>query len=291
MRDTVVLGCDVGGTHMTSALVDLERESIIDKSLNRIHVNAHVGSKEVIEQWALCVEKSLNGYSVNNLKLALAVPGPFDYENGISMMSGQDKYQQLHGINVKNLLADRLGLLQENISFHNDAACFLQGEMHYGAGKGYKNAVGMTLGTGLGSAVYYKMQARDADLWNIKFLDDIAESYLSSRWFTKRYLEERGVQINNVKELIMKKDEVALVSSIFDEFGKNLALFIKNNMLSHKPEVIVLGGNISKSSSLFLASARAHLNHHLTDGALDVQILPATLGELSTIYGAVAKLG
>ena len=52
------------------------------------------------------------------------MPGPFDYEEGISYIAGNDKYEAFYGLNVKNMLADELKIKPSNILMKNDASCF-----------------------------------------------------------------------------------------------------------------------------------------------------------------------
>ncbi len=57
------------------------------------------------------------------------MPGPFDYEKGISFIKDQNKYESLYGLNVKEMMAERLGVSTDHIRLMNDAGCFLQGEV------------------------------------------------------------------------------------------------------------------------------------------------------------------
>src|SRR5688572_21060975 len=82
--------------------------------------------------------------------LGVAVPGPFDYERGISLV--RHKLLELHGVDLRSELAAALGFAPSSIRFLNDAAAFALGEWWVGAARGHRRAVGITLGTGLGSA-------------------------------------------------------------------------------------------------------------------------------------------
>ena len=65
----------------------------------------------------------------------------------------------------------------------NDASCFLKGEVFGGAAKGYNHVIGITLGTGLGSATFKNGVVYDGDLYYTPFKESTAEDYLSTRWF------------------------------------------------------------------------------------------------------------
>lgn len=96
--------------------------------------------------------------------IGIAMPGPFDYLTGICLMKNVNKYESLYGLNIKQELSDRLGIDVQNIVFRNDSEAFLAGEMRFGAGKGLKKGIGITLGTGLGTSIYQNGEAQDMAL-------------------------------------------------------------------------------------------------------------------------------
>ncbi len=165
MNKTIVVGCDIGGSHISTALVDLETKTLLIDTFERHPVNSHDAVASIIETWSECILSSCRKGGKQGISVGIAIPGPFDYEKGISLMKGQDKYEALYGVNVKELLAGRLGILPDQVKFLNDAASFLQGEMFAGAGTSFRKAVGITLGTGLGSALFLNGHAIDGNLW------------------------------------------------------------------------------------------------------------------------------
>ena len=165
----------------------------------------------------------------------------------------------------------------------NDAGCFLQGEVFGGAAQGAQSAIGITLGTGLGSARFHNNIASDADLWCMPFKNSIAEDYLSTRWFVKRYRELSGQHVNNVKELIKLKTEEPYRQMVFNEFGSNLALFFAEFIAASKPpEMIIIGGNIALTEQFFMPELQKNLHRMGTN----INIRIAKLGEAAPIFGA-----
>jgi glucokinase len=221
---------------------------------------------------------------VTDKKIGIAMPGPFDYEVGIALMKGQDKFDDLYGSNVKEMLAVSLDIDAANILLVNDAECFLRGEVFSGAAKDFNKSIGLTLGTGLGSSICDRGIIRDADLWCSLFKDGIAEDYLSTRWFIKQYKMLTGEQATDVKDIVERSASNPAVKQIFQEFGKNLALFLNDFIWKNKPEVVVIGGNIAKAWELFSASMNQHL---LTTPAMAV-IRKAVLGEEAQLIGAAS---
>jgi glucokinase len=251
MDNFLVLGADIGGSHITTALVDLGTKTVIEKSTVRTRVNAHGTAEDIISQWCEAMQQSAASLNVPIGNLGIAMPGPFDYEAGISLVKGLDKFDALYGMNVKELLAEKLNIPTSSIRMLNDAACFLQGEVFCGSAKGFDSAIGLTLGTGLGTSRYHHNLAEDANLWCMPFYETFAEDYISTRWFVRRFNELTGQPVKDVKALVDLADSNRAVRVIFDEFAQNLTEFLIRFIEIDKPDVIVLGGNISNAFALF----------------------------------------
>ncbi len=127
--------------------------------------------------------------------------------------------------------------------------------------------------------------AEDANLWKAPFKDSIAEDYISTRWFVKRYAEISGTTVKDVKELREALPGNPLVQQVFDEFGTNLGAFLATFVEMDKPEIIILGGNIANALPLFEKTLNAELAKH----KIELPIKCATLGEKSAIIGAASS--
>lgn len=285
MKDKIVLGIDIGGSHISAGLVNLETRSLMTETLLRKRVNAKGTIEEILGLWKTTIQAVIMEEPSFSGKKGIAIPGPFDYDNGISLMRNQEKYDALYGLNVKQLLAEQLQTQVESIRMMNDARCFLQGEVFAGVARGCKRALGLTLGTGLGSARYGSGVAEDADLWQSSFKQGIAEDYLSSRWFIQRFQELAGKEVEGVKDLVRQASEDRLAKQVFDEFGKNLAVFLHPLLLAEKPEVVVLGGNIARAFGLFASSLENTLEQLKVNSCIRV----SCLGEQATLIGAASS--
>jgi glucokinase len=275
MKDKVVLSVDIGGSHITTALVDMQRRTFLPGSIHREHIDSHAGASDIINGWSHVMKKSmLAGGMVHHI--GIAMPGPFDYEEGISFIKGLHKYEALYGLNVKELLAAQLGIDKADIRFMNDASCFLQGELFNGAVKGEKEVLGLTLGTGFGSSVAENGIAQEGTFWKTPFLDAAAEEYFSTRWFLRRYEELSGERITSVKELATMAQHSSYALTVFQEFGYNLAMFLLEQQPI--PSLIVLGGNIAQAFNLF----RSNLQYHMKD----TRFVVSELGEEAILLGA-----
>ena len=279
---SIVIGADIGGSHITAAQVDLTAKQLIASSLVRLHVDSMAAAQEVIDEWAKCIKQAMQHGRFK--KICLAMPGPFDYSAGICLISNQHKYPMLYGLNVKDMLALSLEIAAGDIYINNDAACFLQGEVFCGSVIGCQQVVSVTLGTGLGTAVYENGSARSADLWNMPFNDGIAEDYLSTRWFVKRYAAISGSSISGVKELAGLAMHDEWVRALFNEFGNNLAAFLNGFIASTGAKAVVIGGNIAQSFPLFKDTLLAGVGSRFGD----VIITTSVLGETAALIGAAS---
>lgn len=284
MKDAIVLGIDIGGSHLTAALVDEATRKFVPDSYLRVRVNSKGTAEEILDIWTKAIDDTFQAHPVKSKRIGIAMPGPFDYANGISLIRGLDKYEALYKLNVKEILSKRLSIPETSILMMNDAACFLRGEVYYGAARGYQDVIGITLGTGTGSAMHHHGITHDANLGPAPFMDSIADEYFSTRWFVKRYSELTGNTVKDVKTLADLHGSDEQVKNIFKEFVKNLVVFLEGFVRAEKPQVIVMGGNIAQCSSLFMEDLTAQLAAR----NITVPIVRAELGEEAAILGAAS---
>ncbi len=279
-----VIGIDIGGSHITAGAVDLKSRKLLQDSLVRRHVNSKGSSAEILDTWAEVIEQLFLEYPSIQKKIGIAMPGPFDYKEGICLIQGVDKFESLFNLNIKKLLAEKLQTGSENILMMNDASCFLKGEVFGGAAVGCDNVIGVTLGTGLGSARFHNGEIFEGDLYYAPFKDGMAEDYASNRWFLKRYTEVTGNVAKNVKELSEKITEEPGIQKLFVEFGKNLGEVLYRYAQKHTCETIIIGGNIANAWELFVSETKNILNKL----PKKVTIKKALLGEESALIGAAS---
>jgi len=280
MNNNKVVGIDIGGSHITAAIVDLEAHTIIRGSLIRRSVNAKNTAEQIIKEWSNAIVSCKTFDATTCDKIGIAMPGPFDYDKGISLITGLDKFETLYKLNIKELLAKELDITPADIFMMNDANCFLKGEVFGGAATGCNNVIGITLGTGLGSAIYKEAKVIDGDLYYAPYKDATAEDYLSARWFLKRYHELTGITAKDVKEIREQDIETAIL--LFSEFGDNLGHVLSAFSKKHQISTIVIGGNLVKAWDLFIAETEKVF----ASNAQNVTIVKATLGEEAALMGA-----
>ncbi|MFE2601494.1 ROK family protein [Streptomyces sp. NPDC059396] len=138
---------EIGGTHVTAALVDLRNGRITSRT--RRPLDPHGAAEDILDAVRRCAEPLP---APPGARWGVAVPGPFDYAAGIALFAGVGKFDALYGTDVRAALRDGLWQPPGDVVFVNDAHAFLTGEWFAGAACGHRRAVGITLGTGVGSA-------------------------------------------------------------------------------------------------------------------------------------------
>lgn len=140
---------EIGGTHVTAALVDLGERCVVPGSAHRRPLDGHGSAERIV---SAVVECGAVLPVAHGLPWGVALPGPFDYEGGIALYRGVGKFDALHGTDLRGALVEGLPQRPARVSFVNDADAFVLGEWLAGAGAGAGRCAGITLGTGVGSA-------------------------------------------------------------------------------------------------------------------------------------------
>ena len=267
---------------MTLALFEDKGQGFHLNDRLRMAVDATLSKEEILELWVqgmkTWAEQSKEVY------VALAMPAPFDYEKGICLIRDQKKFRSLYAVNLREELSGMLGIPLSNIRFINDAEAFLQGEAYFGKGKGFATLLGITLGSGLGSAFKQKERFMDAGLWNMPFKNGIAEDYLGTPWFVHWADLHLGRQFGGLREITEEAESISQLMPMFHAFADNLGDFLAKVHSLHPFEAIVMGGNITRSSHLFFPRLYDRLH---AQGIL-VPVAKSELGELSALLGAVS---
>jgi len=242
-----ILACDIGGSHITCSVIEHGTWEIIEQTISRSLVDSGETAKTIFQLWANAMKESLAKFHLPIQRIGIAMPGPFDYEKGISLMNGQSKYDSLYQLDTSSgLLAE----LQNNYVFLyiNDAAAFLQGEVFANKLNTHQKILGITLGTGLGSAVWEKgTKAFDASLWNAPYQDNIFEEFLVTRWLVNRFKELSGIETKGLKEILFQHANQPEVVQLLSEYGQHLENFLDFFSEKFDCTTFIIGGNIAKA--------------------------------------------
>jgi glucokinase len=140
---------EIGGTHVTAALVGTGTWQVVAGTGVRRSIDPDWPADTLI---ATIVDAGKSLRPDDGLLWGVAIPGPFDYVRGIADFRGVGKFDALRGVDLGDVLRRALTGANGQVSFVNDADAFAIGEWAAGAAQGHRRVIGVTLGTGIGSA-------------------------------------------------------------------------------------------------------------------------------------------
>jgi len=262
---TLTLGVDIGGTHISAALVLGNR--VLEDTWRRMPVNRSAEARTILDTWAGLIRVVMGLAPAAISGIGIAMPGPFDYTNGISMIRGLNKYEHLFGVNIREALLQRLFCLDLPICFENDAACFGLGEARLGAAAAHRKLIAITLGTGFGACFLEDKQLLTTGqgippngyLYNVPFKNGIAEDYISARWLIS------GYPAQDVREIAEQAAHDEQAAKLFAEFGSNLKKILSPWINRFDADALVIGGSISKAWPLFSSTLQVDIPVLVTD--------------------------
>lgn len=229
--------------------------------------------------------------------VGVAIPGPFDYEAGIGRFAGVAKFEALFGVDVGAAILAGLDQPAASVRFVNDADAFAIGEWAAGAGHGAERVVGITLGTGIGSAFLERgaVVADDPRLppegrAHLLAIDGKPlEDTVSTRAIVRRVADLQGAPVSPDTDVRQLADRVRAGDSqvwqvfgdAFGALGRALAPYLRG----FEASVLVVGGSMAQSWDL--------VEPHLVGGLLAAEptlsrlaVRRAELGEDAGLIGA-----
>ncbi len=263
---------DVGGTHVTGALVDVRTWRVIPGSSVTIPLDSDGSADLVLDTLAVCGEQVLNCGADSDVSASwgVAMPGPFDYRNGIGQFEGVAKFASLNGFNVGEALVERLAPGADRFTFTNDANAYILGEWLGGAAVGLDRVIGITLGTGVGSAFLAEGEIVDDGetvppggyVYLLEVNGELLEETVSRRAVRAAYARLAGpdaepLDVREIASLAREDDSVAaqVVYSTYECLGQVLAPWATR----FDAQAIVVGGSIAHSWDLVAPALRAGL--------------------------------
>lgn len=253
------IGVDIGGSHISSCAYDHENKKLCRETFSHKKINPHGTKEEIMAGWVDALDTSIKCLGEPISGIGLAMPGPFDYYNGISKITDVEKLQSLFDVNLRSELAERLKIQPSHVRFINDATAFSVAEALIGKASKYKRAIAITLGTGLGSSflingkpiIKDKQVPEGGFLYYQYYQNEFADDIFSTRGIINAFEKETGKRLKNVKELCELVDVDPNANKVFHDFGTRLADFINPFIEEFGAEVLVFGGNISKAFEFF----------------------------------------
>jgi len=239
MTNTKIIGIDLGATNIRGAVVN---DDAIAEIISR-RINTKGTEEQVLEDVYFIIDKLIE----KDIKaIGIGVPSVVDVELGIV-------YDVVHipswkEVHLKQILEDKYKV---PVFVNNDANCFALGEHYFGKGKGARNMIGLTLGTGLGAGVIINNQlyagpnCGAGEFGCVDYLDNNYEFYCSGSFFNNVY----GLNGEDVFKDAQKGNPEAL--KLYGEMGTHLGNAIKLVMYTYDPSLIILGGSVQLAYDFF----------------------------------------
>ena len=287
-----VLAFDIGGTKIAAGIVEINKTGyrIYDYQKIKTPKDKDGVIQKVIEL-IICYQKN-SGFD----KIGISFAGQVDSQNGVVVFAPSIK--GWNNTNLKKIIKEKTG---KNAEIDNDVKCFALGENSFGQAKKYKNAVYLTIGTGIGGAIeidgkLYKGANNIAGEFGHMVLFYRGKKgncgsrgcwtyYVSGGAIEKLYYKLYGKR-KKAKEIAfdsmkgVKRDQKVI---------KEISLYLSAGLVSIintiNPEIIVIGGSVVKQKEILDLAKRDALKKVLIP-ARKTKIVRSSLGDEAMLIGA-----
>ncbi len=300
-------GIDLGGTTVKIAYFD-ENGTMLDKW--EIPTVTENGGSRILPDIAASIRAYITGYQINEsaiLGMGIGVPGPVDAHGVVN------KCVNL-GWGVFNIADELSSLTGFPVKAGNDANVAALGEFWKGGGKGCENMVFVTLGTGVGGGIViggnllHGAHGSGAEIGHMVLnpretltcgcgkhgcveqycsatgIARLAREHLASTDAASSLRALEAVTAKDVFDAGKAGDPVAL--AILDTFYDYMGQFLGTLCSAVDPEVVVLGGGVSKAGQVLLDGIQAPFHKYVFHAAGDVKFALASLFNDAGAYGA-----
>jgi len=272
----MTIGIDLGGTNVRCGLVEDGR--VVKRLIEPCRSNQP--ENEVLDQIKGLI-RTLITPSVKGI--GIGVPSVVDVQNGIVYnVANIPSWKEVH---LKTILEAEFKI---PVNVNNDANCFALGEHRCGAGKPFRNMLGVTLGTGVGSGIiienelYCGSNTGAGEIGCLPYLEHTLEFYCGSAFFAE-YHNTTGKEAAQLAE---SGDAGAL--KIWEEYGKHMGMLVKVILYVYDPDAIIFGGSIANAYSFFEKEMRKEMEtFDYPETIKKIQLMISTRDDIS-LLGAAA---
>lgn len=305
-------GVDIGGTTVKLGLFKFDGE-VIEKWEVKTRTENH--GANILPDVAATVKEHMEQRNLtkeNILGVGVGIPAPV-------MESGIVKATANLGWGYKEVKHELEELLEIEVKVGNDANVAALGEMWKGGGQGHRNMIMVTLGTGVGGGVITNgrimvgghgaggeighicvnyEETEQCGCGKTGCLEQYASATGIARLARKRLEKnedasilretpEEKISAKTVFDAVKEGDKVAM--EVAEEFGKYLGYALSNLAVIVDPEVIVIGGGVSRAGEILIEYVTKYFMERVFFANKDCEFALATLGNDAGIFGA-AKL-
>lgn len=307
MEKKYVIGVDLGGTKIYTALVDLEGNIINEKVVETL---AHEGEEAVAGRIINTIDSVIAGVDKELIKaIGIGSPGPLDAKKGIIIETANLPFKNFEIVKV---VKERYGL---PTYLDNDANVATLGEFMFGAGKGTENMVYVTVSTGVGGGaiingkLYRGHTANALEVGHMTIAKEgprcgcgnvgCAESFASGTAIGNRAKEA----VNSKSATSLKNYENVTAKEVFIEAAKGdaeakrildsalyyLGITVGNIMTNFDPEKVVMGGGVINGGEIVLETVKKVVAERCLNVFVEnCSIEKAKLGGQAGVLGAAA---
>lgn len=302
-------GIDIGGTTVKIGL--FRTDGTIEKSWE-IPTRKDMGGSLILPDIAEAIEQECRSRHIKKSEISgigFGVPGPVMDEHivnrcvnlGWGVLDISEEFSKLTGIS--------------NIKAGNDANVAALGELWQGGGKGCKNMVMVTLGTGVGGGVVLNGKivpgtfGAGGEIGHFRMnKEETSACGCGKKGHLEQYASATGI-VRKANEMLSESDDYSVLrelpylsaKDVFDaaKSGDKLSLEIVDfvgemlgtvlSMISCviDPEIYVIGGGVSKAGKILLDTVSSHFKEYAFHASVDAAFRLAQLGNDAGMYGAV----
>src|SRR5476649_2689030 len=286
------IGMDLGGTKIEGVVLDEQGRELFRK---RIETQRELGYRHILNRIGELYHEQAAQIKNQPHTFGIGTPG------AISPRTGLLKNSNTVCMNGQPVKSDLEKILGRKIEIQNDANCFAMAEALHGAGKNKKLVFGVIMGTGCGGGIVHNGEVivgrqAIAGEWGHMSINPegplcycgqrgCVETYISGGGLEARYAEKFGVKRSFCeieKDFYAGEPQAAEFMKIFfRNFGRALANLI--DVLD--PDVIVLGGGVSKFDALYTEGV-AQVAKFVFSDSLETPIVKNQLGDSAGVIGA-----
>ncbi|ARO61252.1 MULTISPECIES: ROK family protein [Bacillus] len=277
---------DIGGTQIKYGIVSEIGRVLKHKT---VATEIHLGGEQIIQKLIYVSKKIMNEHTIAGI--GISTSGIVDINKGI-VTGGADHIPGYSTIPIIDRLQE---ILKVPVSIDNDVNCAAFGEKWNGSGREKDNFIMLTLGTGIGGAIFidgklYRGHSFSAGEWgNMLIEGKTFEEVASIAGLIRLVSKYKGKGEWNGKrifELYDKGDrEVAQAVGIF---FKHLAIGISNLAYIFNPETIIIGGGITDRGNEFLKEVKEEVSKYLNQEIYNnCEIELAQNGNCAGMIGAI----
>ena len=300
-------GIDLGGTTVKLAFFNSNSTMLHKWEIPTVTDNA---GERILPDIAAAIRTYLTQAQISDdqlLGIGIGVPGAVTADGvvhqcdnlGWGVFSVEQQLHTLTGLPVKA---------------GNDASVAALGECWKGSGQNYRNLVLVTLGTGVGGGIVVDGQLTYGAHGACGELGHMVLNRTETRkcgcgkcGCVEQYCSATGI-VRMAKDALQVQDHLSSLRSlgnitckdvfdaaaagddvskaVLEQFYRYLGEFLANIACVIDPEVIVLGGGVSKAGPAMITSLRPHFAHYAYHACRDIPITIASLGNDAGAYGA-----